>query len=378
MQVYVMPILIAVFVCFFMASILTLPWVIYQYRKHGYFSFWKTLLILSFILYGLSAFFLVIFPIPDVRNNCVSVNPDATFTQLRPFQFIRDIKRETSLNWTVPSSYIHLLAARSFYQMFFNIILLFPLGVYLRYFFKKKIKWFYAVIIGFGVSLFFELTQRTALFGLFKCPYRIFDVDDLLTNTFGTVLGFLFAPIFLVLIPTRETINEQSHIYNKQKIATFGAQLIEVILNIIIARVITNFILGLLKRPVILVEEILFAIVFFVLMVVIPVTWKGNTIGSKIVRMKLLPVKGNWFGSFSRRYIIVYMPLLGSALSRIFSKYMGNDLLVNLFTIGVVFLAGLLWIVIFFHIMIRWIKKDKVPYFNRFGQIRALRITREN
>ncbi|MGG3504024.1 VanZ family protein [Paenibacillus lautus] len=377
MQAYVLPIFVAIAICFLLAFILTLPWAVYQYRKHGYFSFWRTLLILSFIFYGLSAFFLVIFPIPSARNNCASIDPGAIFIQNRPFQFIRDIQRESGFHWAVPSSYIDLLTTRAFYQMFFNVLLLFPLGVFLRYFFKGKAKWFHAALIGFSVSLFFEITQRTALFGFFECPYRIFDVDDLMTNTVGTVLGFILAPMFLVLIPSRETLSEQSHFFNNQRKATFGAQLMEVLLNIIIARVITSFIFGLLKRPGVLVDEIIFAIVFFVVMVVIPVIWKGHTVGSKIVRMRLLPEKGNWLGSLSRRYIIVYMPLLLSALSKIFSNQMGEDLLANLFVIGVVFLTALLWFFLFCHIVIRWIKKDKDLYFNRYSHIEAVRITGE-
>lgn len=377
MQAYVLPIFIALSACFLLASFLTLPWAVYQYRKHGYFSFWRTLLILSFIFYGLSAFFLVIFPLPSARNNCASMDPGTILIQYRPFQFIRDIQRESGFQWTVPSSYLHLLTTRAFYQMFFNVLLLFPLGVFLRYFFKGKAKWFHAALIGFGVSLFFEITQRTALFGFFECPYRIFDVDDLLTNTVGTVLGFILAPMFLVLIPSRETLSEQSHFFHKQRKATFGAQLMEVVLNIMIARVITSFIIGLLKSRGLLVDEIIFAIVFFVLMVVIPVIWKGNTLGSKIVRMRLIPEKGNWTGSLSRRYAIVYLPFLCSALSEIFSNHMGEDLLANLFAIGVVFLTGLLWFFIFCHIVMRWIKKDKVLYFNRYSRIEAVRITSE-
>lgn len=377
MQAYVLPIFIAISICFILASFLTLPWAVYQYRKHGYFSFWRTLLILSFIFYGLSAFFLVIFPLPSVRNNCASIDPGAIFIQNRPFQFVRDIQRESRFHWAVPSSYIDLLTSRAFYQMFFNVLLLFPLGVFLRYLFKGKAKWFHAALIGFGVSLFFEITQRTALFGFFECPYRIFDVDDLLTNTVGTVLGFILAPMFLVLIPSRETLSEQRDFFNNQRKATFGAQLMEVLLNIIIARVITNLIFGLLKRPGVLVDEIIFAIVFFVVMVVIPVIWKGNTVGSKIVRMRLLPEKGNWLGSLSRRYIIVYMPLLLSALSKLFSNQMGEDLLANLFVIGVVFLTGLLWFFLLCHIMVRWMKKDKTIYFNRYSHIEAVRVTGE-
>ena len=118
MQAYVMPVFIALSICFVLASFLTLPWAVYQYRKHGYFSFWRTLLILSFIFYGLSAFFLVIFPLPSARNNCASMDPGTIFTQYHPFQFIRDIQRESGFHWTAPSSYIHVLTTRAFYQMF--------------------------------------------------------------------------------------------------------------------------------------------------------------------------------------------------------------------------------------------------------------------
>ena len=43
---------------------------------------------------------------------------------------------------------------------------------------------------GFGLSLTVELTQLTGLWGLYPCPYRQFDVDDLILNTTGVALGF--------------------------------------------------------------------------------------------------------------------------------------------------------------------------------------------
>ena len=116
MQAYVMPVFIALSICFVLASFLTLPWAVYQYRKHGYFSFWRTLLILSFIFYGLSAFFLVIFPLPSARNNCASMDPGTIF-QYHPFQFIRDIQRESGFHWTAFELYPCVNNA-AFYQMF--------------------------------------------------------------------------------------------------------------------------------------------------------------------------------------------------------------------------------------------------------------------
>ncbi|MCG5648116.1 VanZ family protein, partial [Oliverpabstia sp. DFI.9.49] len=38
-------------------------------------------------------------------------------------------------------------------------------------------------ILSFLLTLSFELIQRSALFGLYPRPYRLFDVDDLMINT---------------------------------------------------------------------------------------------------------------------------------------------------------------------------------------------------
>src|SRR5699024_12280953 len=53
-----------------------------------------------------------------------------------------------------------------------------------------------------------EITQLTGVYGIYNCPYRIFDVDDLLLNSTGALVGFLLAPILLALFPSRESIVE--------------------------------------------------------------------------------------------------------------------------------------------------------------------------
>jgi glycopeptide antibiotics resistance protein len=40
-----------------------------------------------------------------------------------------------------------------------------------------------------------ELTQLTGIWGLYPCPYRQFDVDDLILNTTGVVIGFALARV---------------------------------------------------------------------------------------------------------------------------------------------------------------------------------------
>ena len=48
-----------------------------------------------------------------------------------------------------------------------------------------------ALLFGAGLSLGVELTQLTGLWGLYPCAYRQFDVDDLILNVAGVMLGFL-------------------------------------------------------------------------------------------------------------------------------------------------------------------------------------------
>ena len=48
-----------------------------------------------------------------------------------------------------------------------------------------------AVIFGAVLTLIAELSQLTGLWGLYPCAYRQFDVDDLILNVAGVVIGFL-------------------------------------------------------------------------------------------------------------------------------------------------------------------------------------------
>lgn len=70
-----------------------------------------------------------------------------------------------------------------------NIALFVPLGVLLRR--APPV----AALAGAGLSVFIEVTQLTGLWFRFPCPVRVFDVDDVIANTTGAVLGALLAPL---------------------------------------------------------------------------------------------------------------------------------------------------------------------------------------
>lgn len=59
---------------------------------------------------------------------------------------------------------------------------------------------------GTSGSLLIETTQYTGLWGIYDCGYRAADVDDLLTNTAGALVGALVAPIVAGWIPRPSTL----------------------------------------------------------------------------------------------------------------------------------------------------------------------------
>ena len=48
-----------------------------------------------------------------------------------------------------------------------------------------------AALYGLAVSSFIELSQLTALYGIYPCRYRHFETDDFILNIAGVLLGFV-------------------------------------------------------------------------------------------------------------------------------------------------------------------------------------------
>ena len=77
-----------------------------------------------------------------------------------------------------------------------NVLLFVPLGFFLPLFWKKFSAFGYTLLFGFCTSLLIELLQ------IFT--FRATDINDLMTNTVGTVLGYLLARVVLKLFPGTE------------------------------------------------------------------------------------------------------------------------------------------------------------------------------
>jgi hypothetical protein len=99
-----------------------------------------------------------------------------------------------------------------------------PFGIYMRYLFKRNFT--QTLIWSFLLTLSFELLQRSALFGLYPRPYRLFDVDDLLINTLGSLLGFALALFLVKILPDLEaSFVESSRVSLFRRFIAFGVDL---------------------------------------------------------------------------------------------------------------------------------------------------------
>ncbi|WP_213588802.1 VanZ family protein [Paenibacillus woosongensis] len=369
MSVYLIPIKIAFILFSAFSFFLIIPWLIYSYRKYGYLSLWASIVAYSFTFYMLSALFLVLLPLPATRNTCAFQSPDTVHYNLVPFNFVRDIviNSSGSVVWSQPSTYVRLLTESAFLQALFNFLLLLPLGVYIRYFFQQKRFWKKALGFGFALSLFFETTQITGIYGIYNCPYRIFDVDDLILNSTGAWFGFVIAPVLLALFPSRKSLIAKGEKMQENSLVPPLSQLLAVFIDFLLIKFSWNLTVGLFTTSG-FAEFVYKTTCFFILFFVVPLIWEGKTIGTNILRFKLIHVDGEappW-QSVLKRSFALYLPLATSWALNIFSG-IELDITLNPYHVWItmIILAFLImmWAVLFIHIVFILIKRGRRNFY---------------
>ena len=166
------------------AALFTVPFLLLQVVRKK-LNFVRLGVNYAFLLYVLCVIGLVFFPLPSMNGTVTSA---AHGIQMIPFQFVRDIIRETPFVWNQPQTYLPAVFDWAVLQVAFNVMMLVPFGMYLRFNFHftgKKV-----AISSFLFSCFIEIGQLTGLFFLFPQAYRLGDVDDLITNTLGGLIGY--------------------------------------------------------------------------------------------------------------------------------------------------------------------------------------------
>lgn len=188
MSVYLNPIANGILASALTIYLAFIPIMIHQYRKYGTLRMRGNLVIASFILYMITAWFMTILPLPSFEA-VYSLEPIRP--NFRPFLFIDTFLKDSGFILTKPRTWFTAVLSSSFFTVAFNFILTIPFGVYLRKYFKLSLPW--VVASGFFLSLFYETTQYTGLYGIYPRAYRFADVDDLIVNTAGAVIGYFFA-----------------------------------------------------------------------------------------------------------------------------------------------------------------------------------------
>lgn len=280
MRAYGLPILTAVFLFPVLAALGVFPYAIHQYRKFGSISRFKTFIVFSFGFYLLCAYFLVILPLPSFEEVARMTSPR---TLLEPLRVVRQFRQYSVLTLTDPTTYLPALKQQVFLQPFFNIMLTLPFGVYLRY--LTKINARQAILAGFLLSLFFELTQLSGLYFIYPRPYRLFEIDDLITNTLGAGIGYAIEPMLSFLIPSVTELNQDAMTTSQRVSFTrrLAAYAIDWALLILTVQFLS------IGWPALTLDNFThYLIATSAYFVLIPIIWQGSTPGKALVKIRII------------------------------------------------------------------------------------------
>lgn len=326
MEIYKVPIGFAFIVFPFIAFILTIPFLLHQYRKYGAIPYFKSACFYSLILYLICAYFLVVLPLPSIESVAKMNGPT---TQLTLFRFIKDIAISTSKSAGGISTIVNFLKQPTVYTVIFNIFLTLPYGVYLRYFFKKK--WYQVLIHTFLLSLFFEITQLTGLYGIYPRAYRLFDVDDLLINTIGGMLGYAITPLLTMFLPTRDELENIS--YKKGTKVTLLRRIVGLTIDIFILTILCILTKILLHNTMLVDYSLIITLSIYY--IIIPLFTYGKTVGKSVVNLKLsgLDEEIKWHQILVRNVLLIYIVIYPYAWINILSKSVSVEILNRLWSV---------------------------------------------
>ncbi len=349
-------------ICFpILLILLFLPYIIREYHKYGSVYWYRGLILFSFILYLMVAYFLVILPLPTMEEVMALDTPRTRFI---PFAFVTDFFKESGFVLTDFSTYFKAFTSSSFYVPFFNILLFIPFGVYLHYYFKWDLK--KTTIASFFLSLFFELTQLSGLYFIYPRGYRLFDIDDLLLNTFGGFLGYFLGTFFLKFLPSRDEIDQKSlTLANKVSVIrrglayTFDFLLISIFCGIIHSEYPVVWYIGYFGG--------------------LPILLKGQTLMEKFFHLKIVHENKEytpWY-SYSLRYLLmngelVFLPFLLVWLYRCFLDFFGSWQTIGFILLlsGIFFYYGIIFLKMLFSKKLLYEKVSQTTIINTLYEIK--------
>lgn len=166
----------------FFSFTLTLPILAYLYHRDGRLRLTSVVTVYLAVLYMLGLGCFTLYPLPS-GNEGLGITYGIPW-QLNPLAFVGDIAKDG----------IHAVL-----QILFNVVFFVPLGFIAGRFLRMGLV--KSALLGLAVSLAIEAAQGTGLFGIYSYSFRTADVDDLIWNTSGAIVGWLAASWFARVLP---------------------------------------------------------------------------------------------------------------------------------------------------------------------------------
>lgn len=166
----------------FASMVLTLPILAVLYRRDGRLRFVSVVSTYLAVLYLIGLVCFTLYPLPSG-----DAGPGITYgiaPQLNPLAFVGDIAKD---------------GVRAVAQVVANVVFFVPLG----FIAGRLLRWGLgrSAVLGLLTSLLIEVAQLTGLFGLYSYAYRTFDVNDVMWNTAGALIGWTGAALVNRMVP---------------------------------------------------------------------------------------------------------------------------------------------------------------------------------
>lgn len=252
--------------------VLTLPILAYLYHRDGKLRAWSAVSVYLAVLYLLSLACFTLYPLPSGTSG-----PGITYgiaPQLNPLRFVDDLR------YGGPAALFQILA---------NVVFFMPFGFFCHRVFRRG--FIASAVIGFLASLAIETTQLTGIYGLYPYAYRTFDINDLMWNTGGAVIGWAAAALIAFALPVDPEADDDDVTEKPGLVRRLVALLLDLILIVAATAIMTAVAIfaSSLTQPgaslSLAVPCILLAVSYLVVEGIVPWLRDGRTPGSGFVHM---------------------------------------------------------------------------------------------